>query len=88
MKSIRLVVPALLAVFAVAGCSTQEKSAGATMIVNPNCPLSGKAVDASHTEMYNGQKVGFCCGNCQAKWEKMSDADKQAKFQAATKTTK
>lgn len=88
MKSMRLVVPALLAAFALAGCSTAEKSAGTTMTVNPNCPMSGKAVDASHTEMYNGEKVGFCCGNCQAKWDKMSDAEKKACYQAAMKTGK
>ena len=33
------------------------------------CPLSGKAIDESKTAEYNGDKVGFCCGNCLKKFK-------------------
>ena len=35
--------------------------------VNKNCPVRGKAVDGSTAVEV---KVGFCCGRCQAKFDK------------------
>ena len=35
--------------------------------VNKNCPVRGKAVDGSSAVEV---KVGFCCGRCQAKFDK------------------
>ena len=35
--------------------------------VNKNCPVKGKAVDGSTAVEV---KVGFCCGRCQAKFDK------------------
>lgn len=38
--------------------------------VNTICPISGKAVNAKYTAVYQGKKYAFCCPNCAAKFEK------------------
>ncbi len=35
---------------------------------NKTCPVSGKAIDAAQTSEVS-VTVGFCCGNCQGKFE-------------------
>jgi hypothetical protein len=57
-------------------------------IVNARCPIMGGKLDrenvpASLTRTFAGQKVGFCCGGCPAKWDKLSDEEKTAKLKAA-----
>jgi hypothetical protein len=60
-------------------------------IVNVRCPiLEGSTVDPnktpeSLTRMFKGQKVGFCCAGCVAAWDKLTDAERQAKLDAAMK---
>jgi hypothetical protein len=46
--------------------------------VDPN------TVPDSLTREFKGQKVGFCCGGCPGTWDKLSDAEKEAKFKAVT----
>jgi YHS domain-containing protein len=41
--------------------------------VNSKCPLTGKPVNAAHTFSYKEKLVGFCCGNCLAKFKKEPD---------------
>jgi hypothetical protein len=36
--------------------------------------------DPDVTVMYKGVKVGFCCEDCIGKWNKLSDAEKDAKL--------
>jgi len=53
--------------------------------VNSRCPIMGSPidrdkVDASLTRDYNGQKIAFCCGGCPSVWDKLTDAQKQAKL--------
>lgn len=60
----------------------------ADKIVNARCPIMGSKIDpakvpASLIRTFNGQKVGFCCGGCPAKWDKLSDDEKTAKLKAA-----
>jgi YHS domain-containing protein len=38
--------------------------------VNAKCPLTGKAVSAEFVVEHEGRWIGFCCGNCKAKFEK------------------
>jgi len=57
-------------------------------VVNARCPIMGGKLDqdkvpATLTRTFNGQKVGFCCGGCPAKWDKLSDEEKAAKLKAA-----
>jgi hypothetical protein len=33
--------------------------------------------------MYKGMKVGFCCPNCPPEWDKLTDAEKEAKLKEA-----
>jgi YHS domain-containing protein len=44
--------------------------------VNAKCPVSGKDVDPQCFVVHEGKKVGFCCGDCKAAFEK-----EPAKFQ-------
>lgn len=37
--------------------------------INAKCPLSGGDVNVAQTVTYEGQVIGFCCGNCKAKFE-------------------
>jgi hypothetical protein len=55
---------------------------------NAKCPISGEAVDPkAPTRTYKGMKVGFCCGACPPVWDKLSDAEKQAKLNKAMPAT-
>ncbi|MCR9247265.1 MAG: YHS domain-containing protein [bacterium] len=38
--------------------------------VNDKCPVTGGKVDAAHVVEHDGQKIGFCCAKCKAKFEK------------------
>jgi len=44
--------------------------------VNDKCPFTKAAVKTSKTAEWHDMTVGFCCGNCKAKWSKMSDSEK------------
>jgi hypothetical protein len=60
-------------------------------VVNTKCPIMGGAVDPNKLSDalirdFNGQKIGFCCGGCPGQWDKLSDADRQAKFTAVMDT--
>ena len=57
-----------------------------SMVVNPKCPIMGTPVNkAIEMRIYDGKIIGFCCAGCPAQWDKLSDADKKAKFDAAMK---
>jgi len=56
-------------------------------LANSRCPIMGSAIKpdsiaANLTRDYNNQKVGFCCGQCPSAWDKLTDAEKQAKLSA------
>ncbi len=40
-------------------------------------------VSAALTREYKGQKVAFCCAMCPPAWDKLTDAQKEAKLKAA-----
>ena len=49
--------------------------------VNTNCVMMpDETVDPDVTAMYKGMKVGFCCQDCVEEWNKLSDAEKDAKL--------
>ena len=55
--------------------------------VNTHCPIMGGKIDPDNikpelTRQFKGQTIGFCCGMCPAKWDKLSDEQKQAKLDA------
>ena len=49
-------------------------------IVNARCPIMGGKPVATLTRDYNGQTVGFCCGMCPGQWDRLTDAQKDAKL--------
>jgi hypothetical protein len=84
-----LVLACAIGVVSAVGCHSGEKkdtkAMASTKAVNTMCVVNPHdEVDPSVTADYKGQKVGFCCSKCKAKWDKMSDADKAAMFKAAT----
>jgi hypothetical protein len=51
---------------------------------NLRCPIMGSPIKKDMVKenlirVYNGRKVAFCCASCPSEWDKLSDADKQAK---------
>lgn len=57
-------------------------------VVNTKCPIMGTKIDpnkvpANLIREFKGQKVGFCCGGCPAAWDKLTDAEKEAKLNAS-----
>lgn len=38
--------------------------------VNTVCPVAAKAVDAAHTTLHEGRRIGFCCAKCKAQFLK------------------
>jgi hypothetical protein len=57
---------------------------GSMGVMNSKCPMSGEAVDKDDpSEAYKDGKIAFCCKNCEAKFNALSDADKAAKVAAA-----
>jgi len=93
MKVTALLVPVLAAALLV-GCNRDSRNNNphnnnthgtkANMgMVNKNCPVSGRAASSEHTTQYKGQTVGFCCGGCPERFNKMSDAEKTAKVNEA-----
>jgi hypothetical protein len=54
-------------------------------LANSRCPIMGSAINpdsvtANLTRDYKDQKIGFCCGGCPSAWDKLTDAEKQAKL--------
>jgi len=59
-----------------------------TPAANVSCPISGKTIDRmklpdNQVRMYKGIKIGFCCPACPPAWDKLSDAEKDAKLEKA-----
>jgi hypothetical protein len=69
------------------GGGTMAPATTGVKVVNNRCPMTGTPIDpnnvpASLTRDYKGMKVGFCCGPHPAAWDKLSDAEKDAKLAA------
>ena len=52
---------------------------------NVSCPIMGSPIDADKVgenlvRDYKGEKIAFCCGGCPAAWDKLGDAEKDAKL--------
>ena len=86
------VLASSLMVLTPAGCASGQSSSAPTAqtakAVNAKCPIMGNAIDSAKvpqelTRVYKGQTVGFCCAMCPPAWDKLTDAEKDAKLQAA-----
>jgi len=65
-----------------------EQTIGEMPCVNRRCPMMGNSIDMmscpkERTCMYKGMKIGFCSQGCVAAWEKMTEAEKDAKLKEA-----
>ncbi len=86
----RILALGLIAIFCVGltmfvvGCK-KEEAAPTAKFVNSSCPMMGRKIDPAKvpdtlTRDFKGQKVAFCCADCPAAWDKLSDTDKAAKL--------
>ena len=79
-----LAVAFVAAAVALAGCTNDKKttstapSTATVKAVNTTCPVGGKNVDTAVVRTWKGTNVGFCCTNCAGKFDKMTDAEKDA----------
>lgn len=74
------------AAFILAGCvsnnsqTTSAKTpAGTVKVVNTKCPVAGGTYNPSGkgvARAYKGSEIGFCCGGCAARFDSMSDMEK------------
>lgn len=53
---------------------------------NTKCPIMGSRINPAKvtealTRVYKGKKIAFCCGGCPGQWDKLTDAQKDAKLQ-------
>ncbi len=56
-----------------------QRKPGTIVTVNEYCVVNlADPVDPAIVQEWKGQKVGFCCKGCLPKWEKMTDAEKDA----------
>ena len=86
---IRITLACMLAVGALSSCNCGDKktdqkadAAGATakvVVVNTVCPVGGDEFGnaPSSTRTFKGTSIGFCCDHCTAKFDKMTDAEKE-----------
>jgi hypothetical protein len=56
--------------------------------VNNHCPIMGSPINPAKVTKnlvrdYMGQKVAFCCAGCPSTWDKLPNAQKQAKLAKA-----
>lgn len=48
--------------------------------VNAKCPITGDPINPKLTIDYKGKSVGLCCKDCIADWNRLTDAEKDAKL--------
>ncbi|MDY7011970.1 MAG: hypothetical protein SVV80_14665 [Planctomycetota bacterium] len=63
------------------GAETQKTAE----FVNVRCPIMGTPIDPAKvpdnlTREYKGKKVAFCCAGCPVEWDKLTDAERDAKL--------
>lgn len=66
----------------------KSKDSDTAKVVNESCPMTGEKIDPANVpdnliREFHGKKVGFCCGGCPGKWDKLSDEEKEAKLKKA-----
>jgi hypothetical protein len=65
------------------GGSAGTASAGSVAAVNDRCPIMdehpvSKRLDPDLSRRFKGELVGFCCDDCPAAWDALSDQEKAA----------
>lgn len=82
----RYLLASIVLMSLVVGCaqSSSQPTTESTVAVNSHCPIMGGDVteDGGRAE-WNGKTIGFCCPDCEPKWEALSDEEKAEKLAAA-----
>lgn len=74
-----ILVPALVATAALTPYEILDaQSSEPQEAVNRLCPIGNEPIDGETFVMYDGHRVGFCCGGCDSKFLAWSKADKDA----------
>jgi hypothetical protein len=60
---------------------------------NARCPMMGTEIDpekvpAALTAAFRGRNVAFCCAGCPVAWDKLSDAEREARLEKAAPRSK
>ncbi|MCA9283945.1 MAG: hypothetical protein KDA22_01930 [Phycisphaerales bacterium] len=86
-------ISTILAVVLLAACNSAPKEdasyctspkPGVITTVNEYCVVVQEdPVNPEIVREWNGQRVGFCCNGCIPRWDKMTDAQKQAALDSA-----
>ena len=68
------------------GAATGAAQAAPAAFANTKCPIMGSPIDPakvpeSLARVYKGKKIAFCCAGCPAQWDKLTDAEKDARLQ-------
>ena len=71
-----------------AGKCPMMAQASRPAVVNVTCPMMNKKIDPANVpancyRQYKGKGVGFCCPGCPRAWDKLSDAEKDARLKKA-----
>lgn len=86
--SVALVL-AVAGVVLLVGCkkkqATPPEPVASVGVVNSQCPIMpanavDKDVSGGLVRTFKGQKVGFCCGECPLKWDKLTDEQRTQKL--------
>lgn len=76
----------LVVAAALTACASTDKKADAAattsakmVTVNTTCPIGGDEFGTAPSEVrtVKGTSIGFCCDHCTAKFDKMTDAEKE-----------
>ncbi len=86
------VIAVAIAAISLTGCKKSDSDdkgtsskQPASAFLNVTCPMMGTAIDAANvpaglTRDFKGKKVAFCCDKCPAKWDELTDDQRQAKL--------
>jgi hypothetical protein len=83
---IRTTFACLVAAACLTACQSTDKKAESTSAatakvatINTMCPIGGDEFGTapSSTRTVKGTTIGFCCDHCTAKFDKMTDAEKE-----------
>ena len=88
-KTKLITIISIVSIVAIAGVGALLISAkaeeGCGEFSNVSCPIMGSPINPEKVgenlvRDYEGQKIAFCCGGCPNQWDKLTNAEKDAKL--------
>jgi len=73
--------------------TVKKAATSKSAVVNARCPTTGEAlspegVSENLTRDHKGRKIGFCCHGCLAEWDRLTDAEKDARLAKANNSAR